>query len=91
MDEVIKISEDGLFVEPVNFSINYSDMLSATCFVNDEPLLDAVLINIKNGDVFKLKISGHDRNFYDAHSFLRFLMRTIEDRKAQSIAPPSKE
>lgn len=78
--ERILISEDGLHVESLNADIRYSDIAKATCLVDDEVLLDGVMLFMKNGQHIKVKMSGHDGKFYDAHAFVRFLMRTVEDR-----------
>ena len=79
--EKILISEDGVFLPHQNVFIHYSGIKQATCWVNDDVLLDGVMVYMKDGSRIKIEISGRDEsNRYDAHSFVRFLMRTLEDR-----------
>jgi len=76
--EKIYVSELGLNFNGVD--ILYENIVKATCLVGDEVLLDGVMVSLKGGGGIKIPISGHDANWYDAHAFVRFLMRTVEDR-----------
>jgi len=83
LDERILVSEDGIFLDKCKKNIQYSEIERATCMINDDVLLDGVMLFMKDGRNLKVDVSGHDDRIYDAHSFLRFLMRTLEDRSTQ--------
>lgn len=83
-DEEIFISEDGILLSAQKTNINYSEIKKATCLVGDSVLLDGVMLTMKDDSTFKINISGHDGNIYDAHAFVRFLMRTLEDKSSKN-------
>lgn len=78
--EEIFISEDEIFLSTQKININFSEIKNATCLVDDNVLLDGVMLTMRDGSTFKINISGRDGNIYDAHAFVRFLMRTLEDK-----------
>jgi tartrate dehydratase beta subunit/fumarate hydratase class I family protein len=52
--------------------------------VDDNVLLDGVMLTMRDDSEFKINMSGHDGNIYDAHAFVRFLMRTLEDKSSKN-------
>lgn len=82
--EEIFISEDEIFLSAQKINIKYSEMKKATCLVDDNVLLDGVMLTMSDDSAFKINISGCDGNIYDAHAFVRFLMRTLEDKSSKN-------
>jgi hypothetical protein len=83
-DEEIFISENEIFLNDQKTNINYSEIKKATCLVDDNVLLDGVMLTMRDDSEFKINMSGHDGNIYDAHAFVRFLMRTLEDKSSKN-------
>ena len=88
--ERIYISENGLFLASIQAYILYTELAGATCFHDGEVLLDAVVLQMNDGRSIRLNVSGHDGRVHDAHAFVRFLMRTLEDRLANASAVEAK-
>ena len=87
INEHILISENQIFLVNEKKVIEFSEIKQATCLVDDLVLLDGVMLYLKDGCCIKIGISGHDGNQYDAHAFVRFLMRTLEDRSVGGHYP----